>query len=74
MSREVVLDAPKKGAGDDVATREPRSRESIYPELEERLRNALGTKVTIRRNRKGGAIELHFFSDEELDRLIQILG
>jgi ParB family chromosome partitioning protein len=72
VSREVVLEAPKKGgiAGDGKRG----THAAQYPELEERLRNALGTKVSIRRNRKGGAIELHFYSDEELDRLIQILA
>ncbi len=68
VSREVVLEEPKK----------PRSGKAIetseFPEIEERLRNSLGTKVTIRRSKKGGAIELHFFSDSELDRLIDILS
>ncbi len=68
VSREVVLDEPKK-------VRSAKGGEtSEFPEIEERLRNALGTKVTIRRAKKGGAIELHFFSDSELDRLIDILS
>lgn len=68
VSREVVLEDPKR-------VRRAKSGEmSEYPEIEERLRNALGTKVTIRRAKKGGAIELHFFSDSELDRLIDILS
>jgi ParB family chromosome partitioning protein len=71
VSREVVLDNPKKGQNGD-STRA--SRSVTHPELEERLRNSLGTKVTIHRNRKGGSIELHFFSDEELDRLIHLLS
>jgi ParB family chromosome partitioning protein len=68
VSREVILEEPKK----------PRVGKRIesaqFPEIEERLRNALGTKVTIRRSKKGGAVELHFFSDSELDRLIDILS
>jgi ParB family chromosome partitioning protein len=71
VSREVVLEAPKKGVRTE---NEKRPHLAQYPELEERLRNSLGTKVSIRRNRKGGAIELHFYSDDELDRLIQILA
>ena len=46
----------------------------MHPEIEERLRNALGTKVTIHKKRKGGSIELHFFSDDELDRLVHFLA
>lgn len=72
VSREVVFDAPKKGGNKSPAA--AGANEPIYPELEERLRNVLGTKVTIQRSRKGGKIELHFYSDEELDRLIQLLA
>lgn len=68
VSREVVLEEPKKRrSGKAIKSGE-------FPEIEERLRNSLGTKVTIRRSKKGGAIELHFFSDSELDRLIDILS
>ncbi|MEN9846688.1 MAG: hypothetical protein RIS36_1835 [Pseudomonadota bacterium] len=68
VSREVILEDPKKPRGGK------RIESSKFPEIEERLRNALGTKVTIRRSKKGGAVELHFFSDSELDRLIDILS
>ncbi|NPV78181.1 MAG: ParB/RepB/Spo0J family partition protein, partial [Anaerolineae bacterium] len=44
-------------------------------ELEERLRQSLGTKVTLRRGRKGGTMIIHYYSDEELNSLIrQITG
>lgn len=42
-------------------------------ELEASMRNALGTKVTIRHHGKRGIIELHYFSVEELDRLVNHL-
>lgn len=43
--------------------------------LEERLRSALGTRVRLTRGRKGGTVVIHYFSDEELNRLIeQMLG
>lgn len=69
VSREVVIESSKKvksqrGAGEIAA----------YPELEERLRNALGTKVSIKKTKQGGTIELHYFSDSELDRLVDILN
>jgi len=73
VAREVVLDVSKRGAAGEGAQTLTTARISAYPELEERLRNALGTKVSIRKGRKGGAIELHYFSDAELDRLVQIL-
>jgi ParB family chromosome partitioning protein len=71
VARDVVLEAPKREAAGVVRRGD---RVVAYPELEERLRNALGTKVSIHRKRKGGSIELHFFSDDELDRLVQFLA
>ena len=68
VSREVVLQESRKPRGAKS------SETSEFPEVEERLRNTLGTKVTIRRSKKGGAVELHFFSDSELDRLVDILS
>lgn len=39
--------------------------------LEERLRARLGTKVQLNRYQKGGTLVIHFYSDEELDKLIE---
>jgi len=41
--------------------------------LEEKLRNRLGTKVKLNRFHKGGSLVIHFYSDEELDSLIQAI-
>jgi ParB family chromosome partitioning protein len=41
--------------------------------LEEELRQALGTKVNVRTGKQGGTITLHFYSDEELNALIDRL-
>jgi ParB family chromosome partitioning protein len=38
-------------------------------ELESRLRNALGTKVSLQRSRKGGRMVIEFYSDEEFEAL-----
>ncbi len=40
---------------------------------EERLRFALGTRVRIERKRKGGTIEIDFGSEEELQRIFEVL-
>jgi len=39
-------------------------------DLEERLRAALGTRVSLRRGRRGGRLTIHFYSDEELEGLL----
>jgi ParB family chromosome partitioning protein len=41
---------------------------------EERLRFALGTRVRIERRRKGGQIEIDFGSEEELQRIFEMLA
>jgi len=44
-------------------------------ELEGRLRSRFGTKVTLRHGKKGGTMTIHYYSDEELESLInQFLG
>jgi ParB family chromosome partitioning protein len=58
--------------------REPRpiaaeaTQPRLEPELErveEELRRALGTKVTLARSRRGGRIVIEYYSDEELGQL-----
>jgi ParB family chromosome partitioning protein len=52
----------------------PRSGDPNLHALEDRLRVALGTKVRIVRNGKGGALEISFFSDEDLTRLVELIA
>jgi ParB family chromosome partitioning protein len=42
--------------------------------LENSLRERLGTKVRLRYTQGKGAVEISFFSDAELERILQILG
>ncbi len=42
--------------------------------IEDGLRQKLGTKVQLRYRDGKGAIEISFFSDDELERILQILG
>ncbi len=41
--------------------------------LEEAFRRALGTKVTLARSKKGGRLIIHFYSEEELQELYDLL-
>jgi ParB family chromosome partitioning protein len=60
----------------------PRTARSVRREVtrdpnvvaaEESLQKAVGTKVRIQQGRKGGRIELHFYSDEEMERVYQLI-
>ncbi len=42
-------------------------------EMEERLRKHLGTRVRLSRRGKGGTVVIHFYSDEELDALMDMI-
>lgn len=56
--------------------REParvRRRSPEEADVENRLRQALGTRVSLRRGRKGGSLVIHFYSEEELEGLIDRL-
>ncbi|MFC0471566.1 ParB/RepB/Spo0J family partition protein [Halalkalibacter kiskunsagensis] len=53
-----------------------RKKESLSPFLKERqdvLRTRLGTSVAIKPGKKKGKIEIDYFSEEDLERIIQLL-
>ena len=43
-------------------------------DLENRLRERLGTKVRLKYHQGKGSLDIAFFSDDELERILQILG
>ena len=62
----IEADNPKRKAGPDISL--------IYKELEERLKSIMGTKVIINRKDKNkGRIEIEYYSQEELERLIELM-
>jgi ParB family chromosome partitioning protein len=42
-------------------------------DVERRLRSSLGTKVTLKHGKKGGTVTIYYYSDEELDSLLEKL-
>jgi ParB family chromosome partitioning protein len=66
MLRLLERIAPDEEKGETPA------KDELYSEarvLEDRFRNALGTKVQLSRSSRGGKLVIYFFSDEELDRI-----
>lgn len=41
--------------------------------LEERFQSALGTKVDLKRTRRGGRVVIHFYDEEDLQRIYDVL-
>ncbi|MDF2877299.1 MAG: ParB/RepB/Spo0J family partition protein [Clostridia bacterium] len=54
-------------------TREKESYNPFYREIQENLQKLLGTKVTISKGAKKGKIEIEYYSDEELERIIEMM-
>jgi ParB family chromosome partitioning protein len=52
----------------------PLTKDAHVADLENRLRERLGTKVRLRYAQGKGALEITFFSDEELEGILAILG
>jgi len=52
----------------------PPPKDAHVTNLENRVRERLGTKVHLRYSQGKGSLEIGFFSDAELERILQILG
>ena len=52
----------------------PLTQDAHVSRLETQLRERLGTKIRLRYSHGKGALEIAFFSDDELERVLQILG
>jgi len=60
--------------GGEKPKAKPKSRPAAdVLDIERRLRASLGTKVTFKHGRKGGAVTIYYYSDEELDTLLDRL-
>ncbi|MDF2674280.1 MAG: ParB/RepB/Spo0J family partition protein [Clostridiales bacterium] len=49
-------------------------KEIYIKEIEEKFKNALGTKVCINKTRKKGKIEIEYYSEDDLQRILDILN
>jgi ParB family chromosome partitioning protein len=60
-------------SGQRRTSTKPSKRSAEETALEDQLRQSLGTRVVLRRGARGGSIILHFYSDEELNALVDRL-
>ena len=68
LVKKIIKGEPQKeiAANDDL--------DLVYNAIEERLKNIIGTKVSIhRRQDNKGKIEIEYYSDEDLERIIEII-
>lgn len=66
LAKKAKSGSPKGGKPDS-------EKDYYFRSLADNLKRSLGTKVEIRRNGKKGRIVVHYYSDDELDRLLELL-
>lgn len=62
-----------KNKGKKRRNRKVAKKDSFVKEIEEHLMGVLGTKVNIISKKNGGKIEIDFYSDEDLERILEII-
>jgi ParB family transcriptional regulator, chromosome partitioning protein len=76
LGRRLNAAAEAAEDGETVAVAERRTEHQLPPDaaaIEDRFRQALGTKVQLYKSRKGGRLVIHFYSDEELTGLYEAI-
>lgn len=63
----------KKYAGQKPVTKRKSGRSADVNDIEKRLFSSLGTKVSLKHGKKGGTVTIYYYSDEELDTLLEKL-
>ncbi len=63
----------RKLGGQKPAAKKKAARNPNVSDIEKRLRNSLGTKVAVKHGKKGGTVTIYYYSDEELDALLDKL-
>jgi len=52
----------------------PPPKDMHVTSIENRIRERVGTKVNLRYSKGKGAVEIRFFNDDDLERILGILG
>ncbi len=65
-----------EGLGKKTRSKKPatRPRDPNLQEIEDRLQRALGTRIRLYHRKGKGRIEIDYFSDDDLHRLLELLG
>ena len=66
---EQMISGQKKDRGTKSKKEEPQR----FRSLEEQFRKRLGTKVQVKAGTRGGQVIIHYFSDDELDRITSLI-
>jgi ParB family chromosome partitioning protein len=73
MVKNLKREAKREEMPDKEKSKENEMKLLFLKEVEEKIRKTYGTKVKIKRDKREGKIELYFYSDEDLERLTELL-
>ncbi|KAB3531877.1 ParB/RepB/Spo0J family partition protein [Alkaliphilus pronyensis] len=68
---EELLASPQRPIG---KSKKERKNDYVLMDLEDNLKKYFGTKVTIVKGKKKGKIEIEYYNDEDLQRIIELLN
>ena len=63
----------RKYSGQKTATKRRSGQSPDVTDVERRLRSSLGTKVALKHSKRGGTVTIYYYSDEELNSLLEKL-
>jgi ParB family transcriptional regulator, chromosome partitioning protein len=63
----------RKYSGQKTATKRGSTASADVTDVERRLRSSLGTKVALKHGKRGGTVTIYYYSDEELNSLLEKL-
>jgi len=63
----------KKYSGQRIVARKKISRNANISDVERKLQSSLGTRVALKHGKKGGTVTIYYYSDEDLDALLEKL-
>jgi ParB family transcriptional regulator, chromosome partitioning protein len=78
LSNDLSVRKVEKLAKEGPAKKPPKSKELekksfIIDDMEHKLRTQLTTRISIKTKANGGSIEIDFYDDDDLDRLVQLI-
>lgn len=77
MARDIIENNLSVRKAEKKASARQRKAKEEMPEIadvEEKLQHYLGTKVKITRTRRGGKIEINYYSQDDLQRILELWG
>ena len=64
----------RKYSGQKTATKKRTAASADITDVERRLRSSLGTKVSLKHGKRGGTVTIYYYSDEELNSILEKLA